>query len=82
MKDQKNCDMRRVIIFIIVCVVAFLGAFVSLSIYADNGSCQYPSERRNCCKMPTYKRGETVTDCLICDESLDFEGEEDSHCPF
>lgn len=74
--------MKKVFICIVVCIVGMFGTLISLSIYADNGSCQYPSERRNCCKSPTYKRGETVTDCLICDENLDFEGDEDSHCPF
>ena len=73
---------KRIIVFISCLIVLLLGTVTALSIYADNSRSLDPSGRRNCCKMPTYKRGEKVTDCLICDESLDYEGDEDKYCPF
>ena len=65
-------------------ITLILGGTAALSVYADSSTKPAidPSGRRNCCKMPKYKRGETVTDCLICDENLDHEGSEDDYCPF
>ena len=73
---------KRTIIILSFLLTLFLGVIAAMSIYAENSTTTDPSGRRNCCKMPTYKRGKTVTDCTICDENLDFEGTEDDTCPF
>lgn len=63
-------------------IVLFLGIVTAFSIYAENSISPELTGRRNCCKMPSYKRGEKVTDCLMCDENLDFEGDEDDYCRY